>query len=347
MWITTPSFTSEVTKGNIEKWLDNNHPFKDKIWLYSIKDLSWEHARSWTAFMITDTSWKRYKLRVCLTKNESTQTEKIVKNHKKDMPYCYGKDSIWWVDCYLFDWLEKGKDWNDFDASMYKDEYWEWEPVEMYKKVWKVMWSIHSRISETINPDWESFKIEIQKRIDFCKVNNILAEEEINKLYNFFSSHFNNPNLRFWRDFNDAHRWNFMINEENIHRAYVIDEWAINDNYLQWAGFGFYLYNKQANNEEVILKLLRWYFKKNPNMVLDVSYVELIFVSWMLRKIRGYFIHGGDYDTVKNKLISFLKIAKKNEWYDSYKEKFPWVYNFLKVYNNLKQKNPSTQEESL
>lgn len=336
MWITSFSNISELTKENIEKWLDNNHPFKDKIWLYSIKDLSWEHAKSWTAFMITDTSWKRYKLRVCLTKNESIQTEEIIKSHKKDMPYFYGKDSLWWVDCYLFEWLEKGKDWNGFDTSIYKNEYWESEPAEIYKKAWKVMWSINSRISEVIKSDWESFKIEIQKRIDFCKTNNILSEEEINKLCKFFSSHFDNSNLRFWPDFHDSHRWNFMINEENIHKAYVIDEWAISENHLQWAGFGFYMYNKETNNEGVMYKFLKWYFKKNPNMIFDQSYVELIFVSHVLRKIRSYYLNKGDYITLKNKLISFLKIAKKNEWYDSYKEKFPWVYNFLKVYNELK-----------
>lgn len=338
MWINTISEPLEITKDNLETWILKNHPFQDTIWLYEVKNLAGEHARSGTAFLLTNTAWEQYKLRVCLDVYESQQTELITKNHQDNMPLYYGKTSIWWVNCFLFEWLPTAKDFNNFDSSIYKNEYGILEPQEMYKKAWKVMWSINSKLLNTIESDWESFKREIQKRIEFLKKNNILSEEEITILNSFFSSHFQNPHLKFWPDLHDSHRWNFMIDENNIHKAYAIDEWAISEDHLQWAWFGFYMYNKQANNEKVMNKLLKWYFKKNPTMIFDQSYVELIYISHILRKIRSYFVNGDDYISLKNKLISFLKLAKKNEWYDCYKEKFPWVYNFIKEYNYIKTK---------
>jgi len=146
----------------------------------------------------------------------------------------------------------------------------------------------------------------------------IFSQKEKDNIQTFFEDHMKNENIRFGYDLRDAHGWNFMLEEQNPHLAYAIDEGSIKADHLIGTWIGYYIDMKNITNDG-IRKFLKWYYKKNPDINFDKKYFEFIYATFCLKKIQSRIrmtknIESKSIRDMKKKLLETMEYAK-NDWY--------------------------------
>jgi hypothetical protein len=322
--------------------LKEYQPFIKRLGEYKIKDLSAENAKSWTAFKIITENGIAYKLRITENEWESKQTDRILEKHKQSMPEYLWKETFWNKVYYLFERKDSAKEIDKFIYE-YKDPEWISEPEEIHKKAGKLLGEINQR---NIHKDKTAFQEEFEKRIRFIKKQEwLFTEEEIKSIKEFFKNNIENVNLRFWDELWDAHTGNIMLEESNPHKAYAIDEWSIQENYLIGLWISHYLKKKNLSEDE-IKKFLRWYYKKNPTMIFDRKYFEFIYVLSWIRKMQNLIKEANNKEIeqikrVKENILSGIRCSKEDitKIEDTgYLKRRTSLYTFVKVNEELKRK---------
>jgi len=326
-------------KTKVEKqiaFIKRDKPFQNIIGNYKIEDLSKENAKSWTAFKAINNEGKQYKLRATDNMKEAKQMDDIIEHNKFVMPDYLWKQTIEGRTYYLFKRLYNANTINTFDYK-YQNEDWNTTPEEINKKVGKVLGKVNSIV---MHNDWSFFTNEISKRLTkikksrlyrnklfsiipkIAKILNqdkkIFSNKEIEVIKNFLEEHMKNSNIKFGYDLNDAHEGNFMIGGQNPDSAYAIDEGSIKKDNLIGEWIGNYI-NEKNITEEGIKKLLKGYYKKNPDIVFDKKYFELIYLMFCLRKIWREVSNNKNIESkviqeVKEKLLEVLEYTE-NETY--------------------------------
>ncbi len=331
-----------LNKNNIQNWIEKNTPFQNKIWKYYVENLYGESAKSWTAFLLKTHNGNKYKLRICIDDYETKKTENLIKKHQISMPEYYGEEKFPECSCFLFKRLDDAKVLNKVDKNIYSDSEWLIEPNEIYKKPAKEMARIN--IWSNIHKKNKIFMKQVNKWL--LTAEKVFSSEKFSQIKYFFDEHFKNNKLRYGSEHWDSHFGNWMIEESNPHKAYAIDEWSIAEDYLIWFGFASFMMKdlkeldiKQQESEKIenfVKKFLKWYYKINPNMKFNRSYFELIYALRALKTIHSRFRDNKlEMTEIAKEKLSNLIEASSNDSDDIYKEKFPILYNFIRVDKKL------------
>jgi len=317
----------------IEDRIEKNRPFQNQIWTYIITNLYGKWAESWKAFLLETDNGEKYKLRICLDDLEINKTKMAIKNHKNSMPNYYGKEEHNKVSCFLFKRLDDAQILNEFDKNVYTDRDWLKEPHEMYKKPAKELARIN--LWSGIHTNSNMFRKELEIRMG--KIEKEFSESEFILIKNFFNEQLKNEKLKYGDEHQDANFGNWMIEKSNPHKAYAIDEWSINQNFLIWVWFASFMMNNLEEKE--VRKFLKWYYKIHPNMEFDKSYFELIYAVRALKSTHNW-VKNNNLDKIKRNKQKLLKLINcfYNKNGQTYREKIPTLYYFIKVNENLKKK---------